>query len=60
MDKPGLLWGSRFRSGPSAVAARAGYGGTAPLRVAEQLSRLCQTLAEQRGGAAWYGGPRRP
>ena len=44
----------------AAVAARAGYGGTAPLRVAEQLARLRRTLDEQRGWAAQYGGPRRP
>jgi argininosuccinate lyase len=44
----------------AAVAARAGYGGTAPQRVAEQLARLRRTLAEQRDWAAQYGGPRRP
>ena len=44
----------------AAIAARAGYGGTAPLRVAEQLARLRRTLDEQRGWAAQYGGPRRP
>src|SRR5260370_187976 len=43
----------------AAVAARVGYGGTAPLRVAEQLARLRRTLDEQREWAAQYGGPRR-
>jgi argininosuccinate lyase len=44
----------------AAVAARAGYGGTAPSRVVEQLARLHRTLGEQRDWAAQYGGPRRP
>jgi argininosuccinate lyase len=44
----------------AAVAARAGYGGTAPQRVAEQLARLRRTLDGQREWAAQYGGPRRP
>lgn len=32
----------------AAVAARSGYGGTAPARVAEQTARLKETLARQR------------
>jgi argininosuccinate lyase len=32
----------------AAVAARSGYGGTAPARVAEQIARLKETLARQR------------
>jgi len=43
----------------AAVAARVGYGGTAPLRVAEQLVRLRRILDEQREWAAQYAGPRR-
>jgi argininosuccinate lyase len=43
----------------AAVAARVGYGGTAPLRVAEQLARLRRILDEQREWAAQYAGPRR-
>ncbi|HEX3499369.1 MAG TPA: argininosuccinate lyase [Stellaceae bacterium] len=42
----------------AAVAARSGYGGTAPPRVAEQLARLRQTLDAQRDWAARYDGPR--
>ena len=42
----------------AAVAARAGYGGTAPVRVEEQLGRLRRTLDEQRAWASRYGGPR--
>jgi argininosuccinate lyase len=36
-----------------ALAARAGFGGTAPVRVAEQLATLREVVAEQ---AAWAGG----
>jgi argininosuccinate lyase len=36
----------------AAVAARAGYGGTAPVRVREQIARLRAVLDEQRGWAA--------
>jgi argininosuccinate lyase len=43
----------------AAVAARSGYGGTAPARVAEQLARLRRTLDEQRDWASRYDGPRR-
>jgi argininosuccinate lyase len=42
----------------AAVAARAGYGGTAPDRVAEQLVRLRDTLDTQRDWASRYDGPR--
>ena len=42
----------------AAVAARSGYGGTAPQRVAEQLARLRRTLGEQRLWASRYDGPR--
>jgi argininosuccinate lyase len=42
----------------AAVAARSGYGGTAPERVAEQLARLRRVLAEQRDWASRYDGPR--
>jgi argininosuccinate lyase len=42
----------------AAVAARSGYGGTAPARVDEQLGRLRRTLDEQRGWASRYDGPR--
>jgi argininosuccinate lyase len=35
---------------PGAIAARASRGGTAPARVAEQLARLQQDVADQ---AAW-------
>jgi argininosuccinate lyase len=37
---------------PGAIAARSARGGTAPARVAEQLARLRQDVAEQ---AAWAG-----
>jgi argininosuccinate lyase len=37
---------------PGAIAARAGRGGTAPDRVAEQLARLHQDVHDQ---AAWAG-----
>lgn len=36
----------------AAVAARSGYGGTAPARVAEQLARLKEVVAAQRRWAA--------
>ena len=42
----------------AAVAARAGYGGTAPARVREQLDRLATRLDAQRRWAASYAGPR--
>ncbi|MGB6456811.1 MAG: argininosuccinate lyase [Streptosporangiaceae bacterium] len=38
---------------PGAIAARAGRGGTAPARVAEQLARLRQQVQDQ---AAWAAG----
>ena len=42
----------------AAVAARIGYGGTAPARVLEQLDRLVARLDTQRQWAASYAGPR--
>jgi argininosuccinate lyase len=42
----------------AAVAARIGYGGTAPLRVREQLGRLAARLDAQRRWAGSYVGPR--
>jgi argininosuccinate lyase len=42
----------------AALAARSGYGGTAPARVREQIERLRVVVAEQRGWAASYDGPR--
>jgi argininosuccinate lyase len=42
----------------AAVAARIGYGGTAPARVREQLDRLTTRLDAQRRWAASYAGPR--
>ncbi len=42
----------------AAVAARLGYGGTAPARVREQLDRLAAKLDTQRRWAAAYEGPR--
>jgi argininosuccinate lyase len=42
----------------AAVAARIGYGGTAPARVREQLDRLSAKLDTQRRWAASYRGPR--
>src|SRR4051812_9805464 len=44
-------------SAEAAVAARSGYGGTAPARVAEQIGRLRDILAEQRAWAQSYEGP---
>ena len=44
----------------AAVAARAGYGGTAPVRVREQLDRLAAKLDAQRHWAGSYNGPRGP
>ncbi|MGH8778158.1 argininosuccinate lyase [Paraburkholderia sp.] len=41
----------------AAVAVRSGYGGTAPVRVAEQIARLQAALARQLEWAASYGGP---
>jgi argininosuccinate lyase len=42
----------------AAIAARSGPGGTAPLRVREQLTRLESRIAEQRAWADAYAGPR--
>jgi argininosuccinate lyase len=42
----------------AAVAARIGYGGTAPVRVREQLDRLSARIDAQRNWAATFGGPR--
>jgi len=42
----------------AAVAARVGYGGTAPVRVREQIERLKAGLAAQAAWADAYGGPR--
>jgi argininosuccinate lyase len=42
----------------AAVAARSGFGGTAPARVAEQIDRLKTSLGEQEAWAAGYQGPR--
>ncbi|WP_119461141.1 argininosuccinate lyase [Rhodospirillaceae bacterium SYSU D60014] len=42
----------------AAVAARTGYGGTAPARVGEQIERLAAMLDEQRRWAETYAGPR--
>jgi len=39
-----------------ALAARAGFGGTAPARVCEQLAALREVVAEQ---ASWAGGAAR-
>jgi len=36
-----------------ALAARKGYGGTAPDRVAEQITALRATVDEHAGWAAW-------
>ena len=44
----------------AAVAARTGVGGTAPARVAEQLTRLVSLLDDQRRWAQSYAGPRSP
>lgn len=41
----------------AAVAARSGYGGTAPARVAEQIARLQTALDQQLAWATSYGGP---
>jgi argininosuccinate lyase len=41
----------------AAVAARSGYGGTAPARVAEQITRLQTALDQQMAWATSYGGP---
>ncbi|MFP3584729.1 argininosuccinate lyase [Paraburkholderia sp. SIMBA_055] len=41
----------------AAVAARSGYGGTAPARVEEQIARLREALARQAAWAADYKGP---
>lgn len=42
----------------AAVAARSGFGGTAPERVREQIGRLKSALGEQAAWAAAYQGPR--
>jgi argininosuccinate lyase len=42
----------------AAVAARDGYGGTAPVRVAEQIDRLSHRLKEQAAWTESYSGPR--
>jgi argininosuccinate lyase len=42
----------------AAIMARDGYGGTAPLRVAEQLVRLRSAFDTQREWAMRYDGPR--
>ncbi|SCZ12090.1 argininosuccinate lyase [Microvirga guangxiensis] len=42
----------------AAIRARDGYGGTAPLRIAEQLSRLRLDFNAQREWAVHYDGPR--
>ena len=42
----------------AAIRARDGYGGTAPLRVAEQLARLRMDFDKQREWAMHYDGPR--
>jgi argininosuccinate lyase len=44
-------------SAEAAVAARSGHGGTAPARVAEQIGRLRELLAQQRAWAQSYEGP---
>jgi argininosuccinate lyase len=41
----------------AAVAARSGFGGTAPVRVAEQITRLRTALDRQLAWATSYGGP---
>jgi argininosuccinate lyase len=41
----------------TAVAARSGFGGTAPLRVEEQIARLKTALDTQLAWAHEYGGP---
>lgn len=41
----------------AAVAARSGYGGTAPVRVKEQIARLQAALDQQLAWATSYGGP---
>jgi argininosuccinate lyase len=41
----------------AAVAARAGYGGTSPAQVTQQLARLRVTLGRQRQWADSYQGP---
>jgi argininosuccinate lyase len=42
----------------AAVAARRGYGGTAPARVQEQLDRLRKLCVEQKSWCALYAGPK--
>ena len=55
---PRLTADLRARLTPeAAVAARVGYGGTAPVEVARQIERLSATLDVQRQWAASYRGP---
>lgn len=42
----------------AAIAARSGWGGTAPERVREQITRLKSALEGQREWTANYAGPR--
>ncbi len=42
----------------AALAARSGYGGTAPARVREQLARLQTLMQDQQRWADDYAGPR--
>jgi argininosuccinate lyase len=42
----------------AAIDARTGQGGTAPVRVQEQIARLKARLKEQAAWAAHYQGPR--
>ena len=44
----------------AALAARTGYGATAPDRVQEQLDRLAERTSEQQAWIQEYGGPRCP
>ena len=43
----------------AAVAARSGYGGSAPARVREQMQRLRAAIEDQRRWSGAYDGPRR-
>jgi argininosuccinate lyase len=42
----------------AALAARSGWGGTSPVRVAEQIERFRQNLLAQEKWAKDYSGPR--
>jgi argininosuccinate lyase len=44
----------------AAIAARQGHGGTAPVRVREQLARLLKVCGAQRAWCTDYKGPRAP